>query len=78
MLNFPQGQSDPVSVVERKEERNMKVDVTLLTLNSVKPRLQECLYSLSKEIPVSRLIVVDGAQPTRLWTFVESIFLTAK
>jgi len=50
--------------MKRKNERNdaysVKVDVILLTLNSVKPKLRECLQSLKKEVPVSRLIVVDG------------------
>lgn len=38
----------------------MKVDVVLLTLNSMKPVLRECLQSLEREVPVDRLIVVDG------------------
>jgi glycosyltransferase involved in cell wall biosynthesis len=38
----------------------MKVDVVLLTKNSLKPCLPECLSSIYKYIPVNRLIVVDG------------------
>ena len=43
-----------------KGRSNMKVDVVLLTFNSVKPVLPECLQSLKREVPVNRLIVVDG------------------
>ncbi|MDQ1279840.1 MAG: hypothetical protein QG670_1102 [Thermoproteota archaeon] len=38
----------------------MKVDVVVLTRNSVKPCLKECLESLRNNVPVNRLIVVDG------------------
>ena len=38
----------------------MKVDVVLLTLNSVKPCLRECIESVYANVPVNRLIVVDG------------------
>jgi len=38
----------------------MKVDVVLLTLNSVKPCLRECVESVYANVPVNRLIVVDG------------------
>jgi len=44
--------------MSRKEP--MKVDVCMLTLNSVKPVLRKCLESLRREVPVNRLIVVDG------------------
>jgi glycosyltransferase involved in cell wall biosynthesis len=37
-----------------------KIDVVLLTKNSVKPCLKECLESIYAYIPVNRLIVVDG------------------
>jgi glycosyltransferase involved in cell wall biosynthesis len=37
-----------------------KVDVVLLTKNSLKPCLQECVDSIYKNVPVSTLIVVDG------------------
>ncbi|MEM2099558.1 MAG: glycosyltransferase family 2 protein [Candidatus Bathyarchaeia archaeon] len=38
----------------------MKVDVVLLTKNSLKPCLQECVESIFQNVPVNRLIVVDG------------------
>lgn len=38
----------------------MKIDVVLLTKNSVKPCLELCLKSIEREVPVNRLIVVDG------------------
>ena len=38
----------------------MKIDVVLLTKNSIKPCLALCLNSIRKEIPIHRLIVVDG------------------
>ena len=38
----------------------MKVDVILLTKNSLKPCLKECVDSIYANIPVNRLIVVDG------------------
>jgi len=37
----------------------VKVDVVLLTKNSVKPCLKECLLSL-KQIPINQFIVIDG------------------
>lgn len=37
-----------------------KIDVVLLTKNSVKPCLKECLGSIYANVPVNRLIVVDG------------------
>lgn len=37
-----------------------KIDVVLLTKNSLQPCLRECLDSIYKNIPVNRLIVVDG------------------
>jgi len=37
-----------------------KVDVVLLTKNSVKPCLKECIESIYANVPVNRLIVVDG------------------
>ena len=39
---------------------NTKIDVVLLTKNSLKPCLSECLNSIYQNIPVNRLIVVDG------------------
>lgn len=38
----------------------MKVDVVLLTKNSLEPCLGDCLKSIYQNIPVNRLIVVDG------------------
>jgi glycosyltransferase involved in cell wall biosynthesis len=38
----------------------MQIDVVLLTKNSLEPCLKECLDSIYANIPVSRLIVVDG------------------
>ena len=37
-----------------------KIDVVLLTKNSLQPCLKECVESIYKNIPVNRLIVVDG------------------
>jgi len=39
----------------------MKLDVVLLTKNSLKPCLSECVESIYRNIPVNRLIVVDGS-----------------
>lgn len=38
----------------------MKVDVVLLTKNSLQPCLKECVESIYRNVPVNRLIVVDG------------------
>jgi len=38
----------------------MNVDVVLLTKNSLKPCLKDCLESIYRNVPVNRLIVVDG------------------
>lgn len=38
----------------------MKIDVVLLTKNSLKPCLPECVESIYRNVPVNRLIVVDG------------------
>ena len=38
----------------------MKIDVILLTKNSLTPCLKECVDSIYANIPVNRLIVVDG------------------
>lgn len=37
-----------------------QVDVVLLTKNSMKPCLNQCLLSVKREVPVCRLILVDG------------------
>jgi glycosyltransferase involved in cell wall biosynthesis len=38
----------------------MKVDVVLLTKNSVQPCLGKCVASIYKNVPINKLIVVDG------------------
>ncbi len=38
----------------------IRIDVVLLTKNSLQPCLHECLESIYKNIPLNRLIVVDG------------------
>ena len=38
----------------------MKVDVILLTKNSDGPYFKQCLESLYRNVPVNRLIVIDG------------------
>jgi glycosyltransferase involved in cell wall biosynthesis len=38
----------------------MKIDVVLLTKNSLQPCLRECVESIYQNIPVNRLIIVDG------------------
>ncbi|MCW4018578.1 MAG: glycosyltransferase family 2 protein [Candidatus Bathyarchaeota archaeon] len=38
----------------------MKIDVVLLTKNSLQPCLKECVDSIYQNLPVNRLIVVDG------------------
>jgi glycosyltransferase involved in cell wall biosynthesis len=38
----------------------MKIDVVLLTKNSIEPCLKECVESIFANLPVNRLIVVDG------------------
>ncbi len=43
----------------------IKIDVVLLTKNSLKPCLKECVDSIYKNIPVNRLIVVDGGSTDR-------------
>ena len=40
--------------------KEAKVDVVLLTKNSLEPCLRECLDSVYADVPVNRLIVVDG------------------
>jgi glycosyltransferase involved in cell wall biosynthesis len=38
----------------------LKIDIVLLTKNSLQPCLHECIESIYKNIPVNRLIVIDG------------------
>lgn len=40
--------------------KDFKVDVVLLTKNSIKPCLGECVRSIYANVPVNRLVVVDG------------------
>jgi glycosyltransferase involved in cell wall biosynthesis len=40
--------------------KETKIDVILLTKNSLEPCLRECLDSIYSNIPVNRLLVVDG------------------
>ncbi|MEM3828414.1 MAG: glycosyltransferase [Conexivisphaerales archaeon] len=47
-----------------------KVDVVLLTKNSLKPCLKECLESIYANIPVNRLIIVDGGSKDGTLEFV--------
>lgn len=44
----------------RRLNEHMKVDVCLLTLNSVRPCLEESLQSVLENVPVNRLVVIDG------------------
>lgn len=48
----------------------MKVDVILLTKNSLKPCLKECLKSIYANIPINHLIVVDGGSKDGTLEFV--------
>jgi glycosyltransferase involved in cell wall biosynthesis len=38
----------------------MKLDVVLLTKNSLQPCLSQCVASIYKNVPINKLIVVDG------------------
>ena len=38
----------------------MKIDVVMITKNSLKPCLQECLNAILQNIPVASLIIVDS------------------
>ncbi len=40
--------------------RENRIDIVLLTKNSVEPCLKECLDSVYANVPVNRLLVVDG------------------
>lgn len=51
---------------------NKKVDVVLLTKNSLKPCLKECIDSAYAQLPVGRLIVVDGGSTDGTVDFVKS------
>ena len=49
----------------------MKVDVVLLTKDSLRPCLAECVESIYRNIPVNRLIVVDGGSTDGTLGFLE-------
>jgi glycosyltransferase involved in cell wall biosynthesis len=49
----------------------MKVDVVLLTKNSMKPCLKECVDSIYANVPVNHLIVVDGGSEDGTVEFLE-------
>ncbi|MCX8205299.1 MAG: glycosyltransferase family 2 protein, partial [Candidatus Nezhaarchaeota archaeon] len=51
----------------------MKVDVVLLTKNSLKPCLKECVESIYRNVPVGRLIVVDGGSTDGTVEFLEKL-----
>ena len=40
--------------------KETKIDVVILTKNSLEPCLKDCLDSVYANIPVNRLLVVDG------------------
>ncbi|MDR2203777.1 MAG: glycosyltransferase family 2 protein [Nitrososphaerota archaeon] len=49
-----------------------KVDVVLLTKNSLQPCLKECIDSVYAHLPVGRLLVVDGGSTDGTVDFVKS------
>jgi glycosyltransferase involved in cell wall biosynthesis len=49
----------------------LKVDVVLLTKNSLRPCLVECVKSIFENVPVNRLIVVDGGSTDGTVEFLE-------
>ncbi|MEM3590703.1 MAG: glycosyltransferase family A protein [Candidatus Bathyarchaeia archaeon] len=51
----------------------MRVDVVLLTKNSLKPCLPECVKSIYDNVPVNRLIVVDGGSTDGTLEFLEKM-----
>jgi glycosyltransferase involved in cell wall biosynthesis/uncharacterized C2H2 Zn-finger protein len=48
------------NLLKKEEVERIKIDVVLLTKDSLKPCLKECLDSIYSNTPVNRLIVVDG------------------
>jgi glycosyltransferase involved in cell wall biosynthesis len=50
----------------------MKVDVVLLTKNSLEPCLKECIKSIYANVPINRLIVVDGGSKDGTLEFLKS------
>jgi len=55
-----------------------EIDVVLLTKNSVYPCLRDCLLSVKKEVPLKRLIVVDGCSSDETVDLCKSIFPDCK
>jgi len=49
------------------------VDVVLLTKNSLKPCLPDCVKSIYENIPINRLIVVDGGSTDGTLEFLEKM-----
>jgi len=56
----------------------VKVDVVLLTKNSVNPCLKECLESIRKQLPINRLIIVDGGSTDGTIELCKAIFPAAQ
>lgn len=54
-----------------KRDGNLKIDTVLLTKNSVQPCLNDCLNSLKNNIPINKLIVVDGGSTDRTIELIE-------
>ena len=48
----------------------VQVDVVLLTKNSFKPCLKECLESIGDNLPINRLIIVDGGSTDETISFI--------
>jgi len=51
-----------------------KVDVVILTKNSIEPCLRQCLLSAKKNIPINRFIVIDGGSTDKTIEVVKEIF----
>ena len=52
---------------------SLRVDVVLLTKNSLKPCLLECVKSIYENVPVNRLIVIDGGSTDGTIEFLEKM-----
>lgn len=53
---------------------SMQVDVVILTKNCADERFERCLFSVKKEVPVDRLIIVDGYSTDETVNFVKKVF----